>query len=193
MSELLSINKFVRRQTADSPFTHFDGSDERLLGLVLDALSEGKDRPGYREGVILVEVDPTDFYTGLVILEEGDLLVGRYEARQEGETPRKNIRVKRHGIPPTPQGKYKAKRVDIVLYSYDTLLENDENDGDAEWQIISINGFPTDEEAPINPMTLMHNHFGSDGGTDTNMTPEEFEAAMREAFNYFKDKAMLDI
>ena len=62
---------------------------------------------------------------------------------------------------------------------------------DAEWEIVSVNGHPTNEPAPIAPNTLMHNHFGSDGGSNTNMTAEEFEAAMRESFEYWKNKGMM--
>jgi hypothetical protein len=43
---------------------------------------------------------------------------------------------------------------------------------------------------PIDPMTLMHNHFGSSGGTATNMTDAELVAALRTSFMWWKDKAM---
>jgi len=39
-------------------------------------------------------------------------------------------------------------------------------------------------------MTLMHNHFGSDGGTDTKMSDSDFAAAMEVSFNYWKNKGM---
>ena len=84
-----------------------------------------------------------------------------------------------------------AKLVEIVCYSHDVLAENGDAETDADWEIISLNGYPTHEAAPIDPMTLMHNHFGSDGGTATNMSAEEFEKQMRESFLYWRDKGML--
>ena len=198
LKDTIEFSTFVRRQKVDSPYTHFDGKDFQLLFAIQKALSgNGKHwRQGYREGVVLVDVDPEGFYTGLVTLEEGDILVGRYEARREGEAPRKNVRVKRFkrglcGL--YHNGKLPAKRVEIVLYHHDVLMEDNDASSGADWEIISINGYPTYELAPIDPMTLMHNHFGSDGGTNTNMTAEEFESQMRESFEYHKDKALLDI
>ena len=199
LKDTIEFSQFVRRQTVDSPFTHFEGQDWRLLFLIQKALSgNGKHwRQGYREGVVLIDVDASagEFYTGLVTLVEGDELVGKFEVRQEGEAPRATMRVKRRYNPRDlgSRRKVEAKRVEIILYSHDVLMENDEASTPADWEIISINGYPTDELAPIDPMTLMHNHFGSSGGTDTNLSPEEFEEKMREAFEYFKDKALLDI
>ena len=47
-------------------------------------------------------------------------------------------------------------------------------------------------EVPINPMTLMHNHFGSDGGTDTHLSDKDFVIMLREGFEFWKDKAMIE-
>jgi len=183
----VAINSFVRRQTAESEFTHYDGSEADLLyhiELSMD-LRRGGISPGYREGVILVEVPPDNFYTGVVELKEGDKLVGEFKSRSEGEEPRKSTHVIRE------TKKIPAKRVQVVLYGHDVLEEDEGAETDAEYEVIAINGHPTDELAPIATMTLMHNHFGSDGGTATNMTPEEFESQMRESFNYWKNKAMV--
>lgn len=179
----VAVNEFVTRQTPESEFSHFNGSWDELVALVLANFENN--RPGYRDGVILVSVPPTQFFTPVVELVEGDKLVGEYVARREGETPRINIRVQRE------EGKQEARSVDIVLYSHDTLAENNEQSTDAEWEIIAINAFPTEEvDTPINPMTLMHNHFGSDGGTNTNMSPAEFEDALRKSFKYWSNKAI---
>lgn len=177
-----AINSFVRRQTADSPYTHFDGTEEELIQLVENAPLH---REGYRPGVHLAVVDcPERFYTGLVELKEGDKLVGHFTARQEGETPRIHI------FRDSEEKKTPCVRVEVVCYSHDVLAEDNDAETDAEFEIICINGFPTDEAAPIDPMTLMHNHFGSDGGTKTNMSAEEFEDQMRRSFNYWKNKVL---
>lgn len=186
----VAINSFVRRQTEASPFTHFEGTDEKLIKMVEKALAAGKFNPGYRGGVVLVEVNPMSFYTGIVILKDGDKLVGEFKARIPGEEPRQSIHVK-HPYAGPAREKQQARRVEVVLYSHDVLAEDGDAETDAEWEIISINGHPTEELSPIEPFTLMHNHFGSDGGTDTNLTPEQFEEKMRESFIYWKDKGML--
>jgi|TARA_Y100000310_G_C20696831_1_gene826299 hypothetical protein len=189
----VKLNSLVRRQIANSEFSHFEGTFEELEGLCQPGSSFVKSViNGYRDGVQLLNVDPTRFHTGIVVLNEGDNLVGKYEARQKGETPRKTTRIIRGGdLCPVRDCKERAKSCQIVLYSHDVLAENNEVETDAEYEIIAINAVPTYEPAPINPTTLMHNHFGSDGGTNTNMTPEEFETALCESFNYWKDKAMI--
>lgn len=183
---LIGINKFVRRQTADSEFTHFSGSWEELAALATQHFDNAK--PGYREGVCLVPVPASEaarFFTGVVELREGDKMVGEYKARRPGEEPRKTARVVRE------EGKSPCVSVDIILYRKDVLEESGEDNTGADWDVIAINGYITDEEAPIHPNTLIANHFELDGGTATGMSPEEFEAALRKSVMYWKNKAML--
>ena len=178
------INSFVRRQTADSRFSHFEGTDEELLSRANECFTMM--RPGYRSGVVLVPVDPTGFFSGVVTLSEGDELVGKYESRKEGEVPRKFVT--------TSATKQPAELVEIVLYSSEVLAEDGDNElpiHPDNWEIISINASPTaDPSIPIAPNVLMHNHFGSDGGTDTGLTDPEFVALLKEGFEYWKNKAM---
>lgn len=171
-------------------------SDEELLNRTEMAYDAGQHVPGYRDGVILVTISPKECYTGLVTLKEGDKLVGSFKARREGEEPRQSIYVNRdaeilNAENPHPH-KQKAKLVQVVCYSHDVLAEDGDADSDAPWEIVSLNGYPTADEAPIDPFTLMHNHFGSDGGTTTGLTPEEFEIMLSRSFNYWKNKALLD-
>jgi hypothetical protein len=180
----IGINDFVRRQTPTSEFTHFDGDLERVLALTLEHFDQAV--PGYRDGVCLVPVPPDGFFTGIVELVEGDQLVGRYEARRAGEEPRKELRVVRPDARKMP-----ARAVDIVLYRRDVLEEDNDACTGCEWDIISINGRPTEGEMPMAPMTLIANHFHLDGGTETGMSPEEFEAALKESVLFWKNKAML--
>jgi hypothetical protein len=177
------INSFVRRQTPESDFSHFDGTWDELVLRVSEAYIVV--RQGYRDGVILVRVNPDRFYTSVVELKEGDQLVGEYIPRREGEEPRQSVRVLRKAR------KQLAKFVEIVLYRHDVLMEKNENDTDAEWEIISINAYPTDCEAPIELMTLMHNHFDSSGGTATKMSNDKFVAALEESFKYWKNKGFV--
>lgn len=143
-------------------------------------------KAGYRDGVVLVRVPPEDFWSGVVILSEGDKLTGTFEARQKGEAPRKTMEVSR------PRGKAPAVLVDVVLYRHDVLLENDEQSCDATWEVISINATPTDAEIPMAPETLMANHFEISGGTATNLSDSQFVKKLRESFLYWGDKAMIE-
>lgn len=182
----IGVNPFVLRQTAESEFTHH----EIVLGwkVLPDIVAKhwDKRKPGYREGVCLVPIPPEGFFCGVVKLKEGDKLVGEYKARRSGEEPRKTLRV-------TGAGKKKLPcvAVDVVLYSREVLQEGNEECTGEDWDIISINGRLTEDEQPIEPMTLIANHFELDGGTATGMSPEEFEAALRESVLFWKNKALL--
>lgn len=176
----VEFNAFVRRQTADSPFSHWTISDAELIQRVNDALQEGQQKPGYRDGVILVPINSDGFFSSVITLQNGDKLHGEYKSRREGEMPRLSIYATGNKMP--------AKSVDVVLYTHEVLGADASTE--ATWEIVSVNASPEEGEAPIQPNTLMHNHFGSDGGTATNMTNDEFVAALKVSFEYWKDKAL---
>ena len=113
--------------------------------------------------------------------------MGKFEARREGEDPRKVVTAIE------ASNKLPARRVDLVLYASTVLAEEGSNELPAEegnWEIISINANPFNGEMPIAPDTLMHNHFGSDGGTDTNLSDEDFVNTLRDSFEFWKDKVL---
>ena len=178
------VNSFVRRQTSDSRFAHFNGTWDELVEMV-----EGcwhSQRPGYRDGVVLVRVPARRFMTSIVELKEGDRLVGRFEPRRTGETPRMVIGIESREKTP-------ALMAEIVLYTSSVLSEDNDNElppEEGNWEIISINASPGDEEEPINPTVLMHNHFGSDGGTATGLSDEKFVSMLKESFEFWRNKAM---
>jgi hypothetical protein len=184
MNETVGFNSFVRRQTKWSSFSHWEVTDEEVLARIQSNWERRK--PGYREGVVLVPVDPEGFFSSIVILKDGDKLAGVYEPRVPGEKPRKRTFVP--GGQKTP-----AQSVDIVLYSKAALAE----DGDApefDWNIISVNaGITQDGNMPMTAGTLMANHFhqkgSNDGGTSTGMTNDEFVEALRLSFEFWGDKA----
>ena len=178
-------NSFVKRQTPESSFSHYDGDFESVARLTEENIFENR-HEGYRDGVVLVTVPPENFYSGIVQLESGDNLKGEFSPRRDGEEPRKHIVVEGEKLP--------AKSVQIVLYASTVLAEDGDNElppQEGNWEIISINASPLPSEVPINPMTLMHNHFGSDGGTDTHLSDEDFVIMLREGFEFWKDKAMI--
>lgn len=184
-SPTIAASQFaINRHTADSILSHFEGSWDELVEMVSSCW--GQQKPGYRDGVVLVPVPADRFKSTIVFLREGDRLEGEFRARQRGEKPRRTTWVVRDG-----EGKQDAVAVDIVLYRADVLEEDGDRSSDAEWEIISVNARISEEDAPMDPGTLMANHFKASGGTATNMTPEEFEAALRESFTYWADKGKI--
>lgn len=172
---------FAKRQTPESRFSHFEGTEQELLELVFDNFFDGKE--GYRDGVWLITVPHDRFKSGIVRLEEGDTLSGTFEARQEGETPRKVV---------TTSGRKKlpARHVEIVLYRRDVLEEDPNYTASADWEVISINASPDNCSVPVPPTALIANHFGMSGGTATGYSPAEFEQALKESVMFWHDKAM---
>ena len=185
----IAVSDFAKgRHTKDSKYSFFDGAPEELVRLVEANFSKAK--PGYRDGVVLVPVPPDRFFTSTIKLTEGMEFSGVYAPRQSGEKPYMQWTSK------TPTGKVPAKSVDIVLYSYDTLLEGKENSADADWEIISINASSWEgkegEVEPMHPETLMRNYFVEAGGTEMKgVTPEKFVEMLRHSREYWRDKTMI--
>ncbi len=191
------VNSFVKRQTEDSRFSHIEhnGNDEwgYIKDLVKDNVADAK--PGYRDGVVEVPV-PCEgeyhrFFSGVCLLNDGDRLCGEFSSRQEGEYPRKQVSADNNA---RGGSKLAAKSVIVILYASSVLAETSQNELDPEsgnWEVVSVNANPFDGEMPISPMTLMHNHFDSDGGTKTNLTDSKFVEMLRGSFEFWKDKAMI--
>ena len=178
----IHITSFVCRQTAASAFSHWTISDKELLERIQRNFSNGK--TGYRDGVLLVPIEPDGFFSGVVRLQSGDLMVGEYKPRREGEDPRKsNYSLNGKKIP--------AQSVYVVLYRHDVLAEKQENESSADYEIVSVNASPTLEEAPIPTGSLIANHLQLSGGTATNMTDTEFVNLLRKSVEFWKDKALV--
>ena len=172
---------FAARQTAESQFSHWEFDTVELIHRIIDGFPDME--KGYRDGVILIPVDPDGFFSGVASLSPGDSLEGEYSSRQEGEDPRKHIFVAGDKMP--------AKSVKVILYNKEVLAENNENRSDAEWEIISINASPTDEDVPIPVDALIYNHFNLSGGTSSKMTNDEFCLTLRKSVQFWSDKAMV--
>lgn len=182
------INPFALRQTESSPYSCFTGEGgwDTLLDRIRAAFAAGAVRPGYRDGVVLVDIAPESLLSGVVTLTEGTELTGSFKARRAGEEPRKEVLAK-------GASKMPAVSAYAVLYRADVLAEGGDNTLAADsggWELISLNASPVEGEMPIDPMVLLHNHFASSGGTATGMTDAQLVAALRTSFAWWKDKAM---
>lgn len=176
-SALIAVLDFVRRQTPESPYNHFDGSWDELRGLVEAAWDMRRASPN-NSGVLIVPMPPEKvhrFYTSIVEITKETPLVAEYAPRMPGEAP--FVQLSAPGL-----SKSSARRVDIILYSHDTLAA----DGDApptreaEYYIVSINAYASEEEEPMGPMTMARNFLGMKGGTRPKIpyTAEEFARAI---------------
>ena len=180
---------FYRRQTADAPFSHFSGTEQALLQRIEKAAQAGHVRPGYRDGVVLVDLDNVSgIFTALRRLKAGDRLAGFFEPRRPGEEPRKQVSAAGKKTP--------AKMAYAVLYRSDVLAEDGNSalplpPSTENWELISLNASPELEDVPIDPVTLMYNHFHLSGGTATGMSDSEFVAALRKSLLFWKDKSMV--
>jgi len=169
----LGINEFVRRQTPDAPYSHFDGSFEALVDRVASAIQEDPRRnvkPGYRDGVVLVSVPAEGFFCGYGLVTPETELVTTFEARRPEEEPVLVTRMRGQ--------KVLANFVDVVLYSHDALAENDEASTDCEWEIISVNARLFREEDPMHPTAMARNQLERVGGTAATYSAEEWALAV---------------
>ncbi len=174
---LIGVTDFARRQTPESKYNHFEGSWEELTQLVT-AHWEARRISTHNSGVALVPMPPEQlarFYTSIVTISESTPLRAEFAPRVPGEAPFVQISA------PGAQ-KMLAQRVDIIVYSHETLAQ----DGDApptreaDFYIVSINAYASLAEEPMHPMTMARNFLGLKGGTqpETPYTAEEFAQAI---------------
>jgi hypothetical protein len=188
LSVSIGINPFFRESAKVALYPEWF-SFETIIEKVAEAMDKGNYKRGYRDGVLLVSLDPKGWKTRVVTLREGDRLEGSFKSRVFGELPRKQTGVVVKSIADLPD----AQSVEVVLYSNETLAEKDEPRTGKEFDIITVLVHPVKGGAPMSPGTLMANHFGASGGTATNMSPEQFETSLRESFRFWSDKAIAEV
>lgn len=174
----VGINDFVRRQVAASPFSHYEGGVEGAAGLA--RIAPLSVTPGYRDGVILVRVDPKGFFCGVVEVTPKTVLRAKFAPRREGEAPFLSVEA-------VGGTKLPAAYVELVLYRRDVLLETNENSTEADWELISINARPTEGPEPLTPMAMARNQLGLPGGTAAMYTSEQWAESVR----YWSTRAMI--
>lgn len=166
----VACGEFVKRQTKESGYSHFEGSWELLETVVEYWLnspcSAFPTTPGYKDGVVIQSV-PADFFRSAIVeLDEESNLTANYAPRRLGEDPFIRVSAKAK--------KQKAKYASVVLYRHDVLAENNERETDAEWEIVAIKARVTEEEEPMDPYTMARNFLHLKGGTKGDFTAEQF-------------------
>lgn len=174
-SKKVLCGEFVKRQTPESGYSHFEGTWDELADIAATYLNTGYCRPGYKDGVVLVEMPEKDgfgkpvlsrFRSAIVDLKEDSKLTANYAPRRLGEAP--FIRVSAKGK------KQVAKYASVVLYRHDVLDENNERETGAEWEIVAIKARTSKEEEPMDPYTMARNFLHLKGGTKGDFTAEQF-------------------
>lgn len=168
MNQKVACGEFVKRQTPESGYSHFIGSWdllERFAGEIM-INSPAKIKPGYRDGVVLIDMPAAFFRSAVVDLNEKSKLTANYAPRREGEASFIRVSAKAK--------KQRAKYASVVLYRHDVLEENNERDTDAEWEIVAIKARISDEEEPMDPYTMARNFLHLEGGTKGDFTAEQF-------------------
>jgi len=170
-SKKVACGNFVRRQTKESGYSHFEGTWEELEAMTENVMRyDHCVRPGYRDGVILVDLDPFKFRSAIVSLTEDTKLSVNYSARRIGEAPFIRVSAKAKKQP--------ARHASVVLYRHDVLSENNERETDAEWEIVCIKARVTEEEEPMDPYTMARNFLHLTGGTKGDFSAEDFAKAI---------------
>lgn len=167
-SKKVAAGEFVKRQTPESGFSHFIGSWEELEKLVTHMLEYPPYiTPGYREGVLLVEVTPAHWFRSAIVKLNGESkLTANFAPRRLGEDPFIRVSAK--------SKKQAARYASVVLYRHDVLEENNERETDAEWEIVAIKARTSDEEEPMDPYTMARNFLHLKGGTKGDFTAQQF-------------------
>ena len=177
------LSKFFIESSEEIP--GWTWQHNRNLTLFLNRGEYWSSRAGYRQGVILVPI-PIHILPGLksrvVPVTPETEFVTVCKSRVAGEAPRKKAMAL---VDELPDAKYTM----AVLYHRDVLAEDNDCTTECDWEVVALL-CQVDDDEPITPATLMSNHFKADGGTATLMTPETFEAELRKAYNYWKNRAI---
>ena len=185
-SEIVSINKFVKRQVKDSGKSYADGlTFEEIVSHAQEQLANGYYTEGYRDGVILVQVDNIlvhHFICPFVKITEETKLKAEIIRRRPEEEPYLQIRAL-NGTP------LKTSSVDLILYRHDVLVETNEQTTDADWELISFHAIPEGiEDMPMGPVTMMRNQLQLPGGTKASYESEKWA----ESVKFWQEYAVLD-
>lgn len=175
-SKKVACGEFVKRQTPESGYSHFEGSWEQLEKVVegclnakeLFGVDTSRITPGYRDGVVLVDMSHVAhwFRSAIVDLTEDSHLTANYAPRRLGEDPFIRVSAKAQ--------KQMAKHASVVLYRHDVLQEGNERETEAEWEIVAIKARTSVEEEPMDPYTMARNFLQLKGGTKGDFTAKQF-------------------
>ena len=182
----VSVNDFVKRQIKGSGKTYADSlTFEEIVSHAQEQLANGHYTEGYRDGVILVQVDKKlvhHFICTFTKITEKTTLEAKVVRRRLEEEPYIQMRAL-NGTP------LKTGSVDLILYHHDVLKETNEGSTDAEWELISFQSLPEGiDDMPMGPVTMMRNQLQLPGGTKAYYESEKWA----ESVKFWQEYAVLD-
>ncbi|MEE9189147.1 MAG: DUF3228 family protein [Candidatus Neomarinimicrobiota bacterium] len=182
----VAVNEFVRRQVKGSGQSFTDKHTFKDIAQHAGKrLAAGDYSKGYRDGVIIVIADKEfakDFVCPLVKIFGDTPLIARLIQRQEGEEAYIQIRAEAGEL-------LVAERLELILYSHDVLVENNEQSSNAAWELVSFHALPEEvKKMPMNPVTMMRNQLRLHGGTAASYDSEEWA----ESVQFWQKYAALD-
>tara|TARA_Y100001970_G_scaffold85522_1_gene107880 strand:+ start:1992 stop:2549 length:558 start_codon:yes stop_codon:yes gene_type:complete len=167
----VGISEFVKRQQPNSGKTYALLSFNEIAKYAELKLKKNQYRHGYRDGVILIDVDSdkvNQFICPYVKIDKDTVLNAEVTKRRPNE--KHYIRIK------AKNGEnLKTNKVELILYRYDVLKETNENTTDNDWELISFHAIPEGvNKLPMGPVTMMRNQLQLPGGTKGNYSSEEW-------------------
>jgi len=162
MKYKVQASKFVERQVKGSGKTYSDSfSFSKIASIAEENLNLGNYIEGYRDGVILIELESNiakNFICPLTKINKNTILSAENVRRREKEEYYIQIRAL--------NGKsLNTDKVDLVLYRNDVLRETNEQSTNADWELIAFMAKPKGIKMPMGPVTMMRNQLQKPGGT----------------------------
>ena len=183
----VSVNDFVRRQSKNSGKSYvIDLSFKEIAQHAQCQLESGNFKPGYRDGVVIVQVDKIlthHFICPFVKITNETKLNAILVRRRPEETPYIQIRALNGTA-------LKTGSVDLILYRQDVLAETNEQTSDADWELISFHAIPDDvHDMPMGPVTMMRNQLQLTGGTKAYYESDDWAKSVK----FWQEYAILDL
>lgn len=169
MTRKVECSEFVKRQTKESGYSHFEGSWNELADIANSYINTNMVKPGYKNGVILISLPRFELYkfkSATVSVTDETKLNVSYAPRQKGEASFIRVSAKANKQP--------AKAVELICYRADVLEEDSDRSTTAEWEIIAIKARSSLDEEPMDPYTMARNFLHLKGGTKGEFTAEQF-------------------
>ena len=175
MNNSVGVNEFVKRQQPNSGKTYSLLSFNEIAKYAEIKLKNNQYRNGYRDGVVLIDVDIdkiNQFICPYVKIDKNTELNAEVAKRRPDEDHYIRIKAK--------NGKnLKTNKVELILYRNDVLKETNENSTNNEWELISFHAIPEGvNKLPMGPVTMMRNQLQLPGGTKGDYSSEEWAASV---------------
>lgn len=180
----IAFSDFARKHNSRSSGNSYTSlTEQQVECLVLD--NWHKAIPGQGETTldrkVLVPVDPRGFWCPpRASLVEGMNIKAEVKTRQAGEDPSIEIYVEEAEARRCNALVFQeAKRVDVVCYSADALLENNgSRSSDCDWEIVCFLAINRDVVEPMQPLAMARNFLEKVGGTKGDYSAKEFAEAI---------------